>query len=348
MFDVITQLWTRAIDWFAAHAVEPALDFLHLGTRLGEPDDIAEALLIASLQIAIIACVLRPLETLAPAEVWKDRALTKVDRHFTLLLVAGLNPLFAFLALTGLLGGADDAVSEPFQGVLHLIPHIDAHPYLAFGLYYIAYDLSYYCMHRVQHAIPWWWALHSMHHSQRQVNCWTNERVSWLDVVLQSFVLATVGQLMGVDVSQFALLELLSQVLQELSHTNTRLGFGKIVERLFVDPRFHRLHHMRVDPSRPNLHNCNFGQMLSVWDNLFGTALYGEPVRPTGVGDPTVDADNGRGVIAMQWYTLRRFWGAFTSREGWKLQEVTFDAYHQPVPVSSLDPYAFAPDNVSP
>lgn len=346
MFEAIAQTWVRAIDWLSAQAVEPALAFLHLGTQLGDSDDIAEALLIAALQIAIIVCVLRPLETLAPAEIWKDRGLTKVDRRFTLLLVVGLNPLFAFLALTplvNLFGGADDDVSAPFQGLLHLIPHIDQHPWLAFGLYYVVYDLSYYWMHRAQHAIPWWWALHSMHHSQRQVNCWTNERVSWLDVVLQSFVLAAVGQLMGVDVGQFALLELLSQLMQELSHTNTRIGFGKFLERLLVDPRFHRLHHMRVDPSRPDLHNSNYGQLLAVWDNLFGTALYGEPVRPTGVGDPTVDADNGRGVIAMQWHTLRRFWGAFTSRQGWKPQEVSFDEDYRPVPLDhSAQPFSSA------
>ncbi len=70
-----------------------------------------------------------------------------------------------------------------------------------------------------------------------------------------------------------------------------------------------------------------------MWDNLFGTALYDEPMRPTGVGDPTVDADNDRGAIMMQWGALRRFWSAFTSRAGWKPQEVTFDANYRPVPV---------------
>ena len=45
---------------------------------------------------------------------------------------------------------------------------------------------------------------------------------------------------------------------------------------------------------------------------LFGTALYtDEPVRPTGVSDPEVDADNERGLVAMQWHTLKRFWGRF-------------------------------------
>jgi sterol desaturase/sphingolipid hydroxylase (fatty acid hydroxylase superfamily) len=347
MLEMIAHGWVQSIDWLSAHAVEPALELLQLGDAMGNPDDIAEGLMIALLQVAIIACVLRPLESLAPAEIWTDRKLTRVDRRFTLLLVIVINnPLFLFLALTPLatlLGGANDDAAAPFQGLLHFIPDIDAHPYLAFGIYYVVYDLAYYWMHRAQHTIPWWWALHSMHHSQRQVSCWTNERVSWLDIVLQSSMLATVGHLMGVDIGQFALLVLISQLVQEFSHTNTRLGFGRIFERVFVDPRFHRLHHMRVDPSRPNLHDCNYGQVLTLWDNLFGTALYGEPTRPTGTGDPTVDADNDRGVLAMQWYTLRRFWGAFRRLEGWKPHEVSFDENYRPTPVANRDLHTLEP-----
>jgi sterol desaturase/sphingolipid hydroxylase (fatty acid hydroxylase superfamily) len=322
MIEALAHGWWLTVDWFSAHAIEPALTFARLGTALGEPDDIAAALLIGVLQIVIIACVFRPLETLAPLEDWTDRKLTRVDLRFALLLV-GLSPLLAFLVLSPFartFGGALDWIGLPADGLLHFIPRIDEHPYLAFGLYYIANDLAYYWMHRAQHAIPWWWALHSMHHSQRQVNCWTNARVNWLDVAIESCLLATVGLIMGVDAGQFVLLILLTQLVQNLAHTNTRFAFGKIFDRIVVDPRFHRLHHMVGDPARPNLHNCNYGQVLSIWDNLFGTALYGESVRPNGVGDPAIDADNDSGAIAMQWYSLRRFWSAFTHRAGWKPQ----------------------------
>jgi len=347
MFGTIADGWVHAIDWLSLHVVEPALAFAHLGDAIGNPDDLAEGLLIALLQVAIIACVFRPLESLAPAEVWLDRKLTRVDRRYTLLLVLVVNnPLFLFVALTplaGFIGSAESGVGAPFQGLLQHIPNIEAHPYLAFALYYLVYDLAYYWMHRAQHAIPWWWALHSMHHSQRQVNCWSNERVSWLDIVLQSTLLALVGHLMGVDVGQFSLLVLTSQLVQELSHANVRLGFGRFFGRVFVSPQFHRLHHMRVDPSRPNLHNSNFGQVLTVWDQLFGTALYGEPTRPTGIGDSTVDADNDRGVLAMQWYTLRRFWGAFRRLEGWKPHEVSFDENYRPMAVAKPDLHTLEP-----
>lgn len=320
-------LWDQLVDATTAHAVVPVLSALHAGAPPADAREIAQALLIACVQVFLIACVMRPLESAWPDERWDDRRLTGIDRQYTLVML-GLFPLFSFLVLrpfAGLFG--DGAAGTQVSGLREWFPWFAGHPLLTFAAYYVVYDLCYYWMHRAQHAIPWWWALHSMHHSQRQMSCWTNDRGSYLDGVLQSFVLSIAGIVMGVEPSEFALLVLLSELAQNLSHANIRLRLGAAGRwggRLLVGPRFHRLHHMRRDPQRPWLHNCNFGQVLSVWDNLFGTALYGEPPRPTGVSDPVVDADNGRGLVAMQWHTLRRFWAAFRRREGWRLGDVHF------------------------
>src|SRR5256885_4465518 len=65
-----------------------------------------------------------------------------------------------------------------------------------------------------------------MHHSQRQMSCWSNDRSHYLDGMLQSFILATVGLAMGVEPSEFALLGLLSELVQNFSHANVRLRLG--------------------------------------------------------------------------------------------------------------------------
>ena len=84
-------------------------------------------------------------------------------------------------------------------------------PLLLFLFYYAIYDFVYYWMHRTQHALPWWWALHSMHHSQRQMSCWTNDRGNLIDGFIQSMVLAVVGLLIGVQPDEFAWLMLLGE-----------------------------------------------------------------------------------------------------------------------------------------
>jgi sterol desaturase/sphingolipid hydroxylase (fatty acid hydroxylase superfamily) len=335
-------IWSFLVDALTAHAIAPFLVLVHLDGLAGDPREIAGAVLIAIAQVFVIACVFRPLESLAPAEPWVDRSLTRIDRTYTLVMLFGLNPLFAYLVLTPLAnafaGGApavpDAAVNS---GLAHWLPWFDHHPLVLFFVYYVIYDFTYYWMHRTQHWIPWWWALHSMHHSQRQMSCWTNDRGSYVDGFLQSMVLATAGLVIGVDPEQFALLMFIGELAQNFSHANVRFGFGRLFEKVLVDPKFHRLHHMRVDPDRPTLHDCNYGQVLSVWDVLFGTALYGEPPRETGVGDPMVDADNGRGLVAMQWGAFRRFWGAVWTRAGWIPGDVAFDADHRPIPTAHAD-----------
>ncbi len=343
----LSQWWAHLIRWLSGHAVVPLLDALHLTGLTGNPDDIAAALLIAALQVGIIGLIFRPLETWFPAEPWTDRRLTRVDRNYTLLMLLGIFPLFTYLVLmpfSHLFGGggaaADSGTGSPLA-LVHWLPWFNQHPYLLFALYYVIYDFVYYWMHRTQHAIPWWWALHSMHHSQRQMSCWTNDRGSLVDGFLQSMILATVGLVIGVDPDEFAWLMLIGELVQNLSHANVRLGFGRVFDHIFVAPKFHRLHHMLVDPSRPTLHNCNYGQVLSVWDVLFGTALYGEPPRLTGVGDPSVDADNNYGLIGLHWVALKRFWGAVRRPAGWRPGEVAFGADYTPIPVSQLDLHAF-------
>lgn len=341
------QLWQHAITWLSDHGVVPTLAALHLQNLSGNPEDIAEAVMLGGIQFFIIALVFRPLESLIPIERWTDRRSTRIDIQYTLIALLGLLPLFSYLALTPLinyLGGGETfstgVGTDPVIHITHWFPVLNQHPLLLFLVYYLIYDFVYYWMHRTQHAIPWLWALHSLHHSQRQVSCWTNDRDCYLAGALESVVLASVGLLIGVAPNEFALLMLLGELVQNFSHANVRIGFGLIFEKILVAPKFHRLHHMRVDPSHPTLHNCNFSQAFPLWDILFGTALYGGAIRPTGVCDPVIDADNGRGLIAQQLETLKRFWGAFRRPEGWRLGDVAFGPGYTPIPTGHVDLFA--------
>jgi len=335
MLDMSGQ-WRHLIDWTSDGIASPLLSLLHVSANALSPRELATSLLIAVIQIGVICLIFRPLESWLPAEHWTDRRLTRVDRQYTLLIVLGIVPLTIFLAmipLRDLFDGNASPGEGTRAGLLRAIPVLNLHPYLMFLAYYLVFDFVYYWMHRAQHAIPWWWALHSLHHSQSQVSCWTNDRGSFLvDGLLQVAILACVGLVLGVDPSEFAVLMLAAELIQNFSHTNVRVDFGSFLNRVFVGPTFHRLHHMRANPMRPGLHRCNFAQALPVWDILFGTSLYGERLQVTGVTDPVVDADNDRGLIGQQWAALKRFWGAIRTRAGWKPGDVSFGAGYVPVP----------------
>jgi len=330
-------LWSNALSWLSAHAIAPSLAALHLSAYVKNPREIAQYFLITAVQVAIIALVLRPMEGLWPVERWDNRRITVIDRSYTLIKLFGVLPLFTYLVMTPLFGGDDDGVAAGVFSLQGWIPWLGHHPVLLFLVYYAVYDLAYYGIHRLQHCIPWWWGLHSMHHSQRQLSCWSNDRDHYLDDLLEALIIAGVSLLIGVSPTDYALLVLSGELLQNLGHTNVRLRFGPVFEKVLVDPYYHRLHHMRVDPDRPTLHACNYAFIFPLWDIVFGTALFGEAARPTGVGDPMVDADNQRGIVGQQLHTLRRFWGAFRCRAGWRPGDVAFDENYRPVPVDEID-----------
>jgi sterol desaturase/sphingolipid hydroxylase (fatty acid hydroxylase superfamily) len=348
----LPQLWEHAVSWLSSHAVVPALSALHVLELSGNPEEIAEAMLLGLVQLGIIALIFRPLESLIPAEKWPDRKATWVDIQYTLIILLGLLPLFTYLVLNPLihyLGGGATATAEtdsqPLINLSKLLPVLDGHPLLLFLVYYLIYDFVYYWMHRSQHLIPWFWALHSVHHSQRFVSCWTNDRDSYLAGLIEALILASVGLVIGVKPNEFALLMLLGELVQNFSHANVRISFGPVFEKVLVGPRYHRLHHMIVDPARPGLHNCNFSQAFPLWDILFGTALYHEPPHPTGVCDPMVDIDNQYGLLGQQWQAIKRFWGAVRRPAGWKPGDVAFGADYAPIPSQHLDLFAMAKSN---
>jgi hypothetical protein len=52
------------------------------------------------------------------------------------------------------------------------------------------------------------------------------------------------------------------------AHSNTNLGFGPL-ERVFVSPNYHRIHHRLDGPQ-----DVNLGFTLTIWDQLFHRAVF--------------------------------------------------------------------------
>jgi hypothetical protein len=56
-------------------------------------------------------------------------------------------------------------------------------------------------------------------------------------------------------------------------HSNTNMGFGPL-ERIFVSPNYHRIHHKLDGPQ-----DVNLGFALTIWDQLFHRAIF--PTKET-------------------------------------------------------------------
>ncbi|MEK8050831.1 sterol desaturase family protein [Ideonella sp. DXS22W] len=312
----LTDLFDAAQGWLFEHAVQPLMFTLGLGNLLSDGFRATAWLMVGVLQIAVMLAVLRTLERWRPLEPVTDRAAVRTDIVYTLIHRLGLVRLVLFFSIDPLWDWARGQAS--LHGVMgleldHLWPGLTDRPLVSFCLYLLLFDFVDYGYHRIQHGLNWWWQLHAVHHSQRQMTMWTDNRNHLLDDLLRDGVFVLLAFAVGVPPGQFIALVAVTQLVESLSHANVRLGFGPVLGRLIVGPDYHRRHHAiglgHESAGAGTLGGCNFAVLFPVWDIVFGTARFDAPLQPTGIRDQLEGRDYGHGFWAQQWLGLRRLVG---------------------------------------
>ncbi|NDZ12294.1 fatty acid hydroxylase [Variovorax sp. WS11] len=320
--DWLTDIFANVQQWLFEAAVQPLVYAVGLGGWVEDAFDATGWLLVGLVQIAILVALIGPLQRWRPVEPVVDRPAIRIDILYTLIHRLGLFRLAMFFALDPLFDEALGAVRGAGWGSLHLDqlwPGVTDIPWIAFAIYLVVLDFVEYLIHRGQHQFNWWWALHSLHHSQRQMTMWSDNRNHLLDDVIHDTIIVVVAQLIGVAPGQFIAIVAFTQLSESLQHANLRWSFGAIGERLWISPRFHRLHHSigigHESKGPRTLGGHNFGVLLPWWDMLFRTGNFEERYDPTGIRDQVEpDAQGrlreyGRGFWAQQWLGLKRIVG---------------------------------------
>lgn len=151
----------------------------------------------------------------------------------------------------------------------------------------IAYDLSYYLYHRMQHQIPVLWELHKVHHSAQVMIGVTKDRVHPIDEIMNRWWDGVIpGLCYGVwlfyalnpvELTVFGinvyLLRNTILMMDFVRHTHLKLTYGKYLDSVLLSPHYHQLHHSVAQKHWDK----NFGLTLSIWDRVFGTLVIPEP-----------------------------------------------------------------------
>jgi sterol desaturase/sphingolipid hydroxylase (fatty acid hydroxylase superfamily) len=126
-------------------------------------------------------------------------------------------------------------------------------------------DFLYYWLHRFDHEIRFFWAVHVTHHSSEQMNLTVGFRSSVFQP-LYRFIYFIPLALLGFKPLDIIFIYSATQIWGIFVHTEL-IGKMGWLEYLFVTPSHHRVHHA----SNPKYLDKNLGMFLIIWDQLFGT-----------------------------------------------------------------------------
>jgi sterol desaturase/sphingolipid hydroxylase (fatty acid hydroxylase superfamily) len=164
-------------------------------------------------------------------------------------------------------------------------------------LTFVVIDLVFYIYHRMSHRIRFLWAIHLSHHSSEEMNFAVSFRQAWFGPVskIPFFMLLP---MLGFDPTILAAAGVISTLWGIVGHTQIigKLGF---IEWFFNTPSHHRVHH----GSNKQYIDKNYGNLLIIWDRMFGTfEPEEEPVKFGLVNN--VNTYNPAKITFMAWSSM--------------------------------------------
>lgn len=206
---------------------------------------------------------------LRPQETWNNRE--SATNIFITVVFLMLNMLMGHLLPLALMA------------MLHASLGITA---LSFGLSgwiaaFLLYDLAWYIDHRVAHRVGFFWAMHHVHHSCPEYDMTVASRGFWLDASMLSRPTFYLLPIFGVSPLHFMVVSIVTNVWGIAQHTRM-VGRLPVLDWLFSTPSNHRVHH----GVEPQYLDRNYGEVLMIWDHLFGTYQPEEEEPTYGVTTP--------------------------------------------------------------
>ncbi len=133
----------------------------------------------------------------------------------------------------------------------------------------LLFDAWMYWWHRLNHRIPLLWRFHRTHHSDPKMDVTTANRFHIGEIAISSVLRVPVIALLGPQLWELALYELVMFTVVQFHHANIALParLDRAARLLIVTPFMHKVHHSRWQPET----DSNYSSLFSFWDRLFGS-----------------------------------------------------------------------------
>jgi len=156
-------------------------------------------------------------------------------------------------------------ITYPFLEDKLAITHIE-NTWFAWILAFLFIDFAGYWNHRLSHKINFFWNQHVIHHSSEEFNLACALRQSISNLLGYYPILLFPAAILGVPYQIIAILGPAHLFAQFWYHTQ-HIGKMGWLEYIIVTPSQHRVHHA----INPEYIDKNLGQILCIWDRMFGT-----------------------------------------------------------------------------
>jgi sterol desaturase/sphingolipid hydroxylase (fatty acid hydroxylase superfamily) len=180
---------------------------------------------------------------------WKDTA----SNIYLMLLNAGIDLCFRIFYVAVFLYLYNHKIVSWQTGISYWV------------LLILGEDFLYYWLHRFDHEIRFFWAVHVTHHSSDLMNFTVGFRSSVFQP-LYRFIYFMPLAWFGFRPLDIVFIYSATQIWGIFVHTELIRKMGWL-EYILVTPSHHRVHHA----SNPRYLDKNLGMFLIIWDQLFGT-----------------------------------------------------------------------------
>ena len=172
---------------------------------------------------------------------------------------------------------------------------------------FLVTDFLVWFHHFLRHKVKYFWFFHTIHHSQKAINIFTEGRFHTVEPIIAwivRFVPVFMLDLNGVSIFAMALLQ---RWYSRIYHANLKTNYG-ILKYFMVTPQSHRIHNSREEKHRDK----NFGVLFTIWDRLFGTLYSNYDEYPeTGIDDPQFPHEEELNVSSIVRAFARQFFYPF-------------------------------------
>jgi len=227
-----------------------------------DPLDAIAGSVPAAAKLLVAMAALAALETIVPLRrrATRSRGHAATNLRLTLVTFALNAAVTAAIAL---------ALAHLDERGLGLLNAVDLPPVAAGALALVVLDLAFYVSHVAMHRIPGWWRFHRVHHADPSVDVTTSFRQHPVEGLIRYAFVGAFALVLAPSVAAFGVYRAASALNALLEHANLRMPprLDRALSLVTTWPYAHKVHHSR-DPS---LTDTNYGNLLSLWDRIFGT-----------------------------------------------------------------------------